>query len=204
MSKMINYKIILASKSFIRIKILKNAGIIFKPVDSMIDERRIQKKYQENEQFHIKDLALALAEEKAMVVSGNYPDKLVIGCDQMLECDDEIFYKPQDTKSALIDLKKLKGKEHNLITSNVCVLNSVKIWQHTEISKMHMRNFTDEFIELYVTSMKNKINKVVAGYEIEGLGIQLFKKIEGDFFSIQGISLFQLLEFLQQSGYIRK
>ena len=67
-----------------------------------------------------------------------------------------------------------------------------------------MRDFTDEFIGSYATSMKNKINKVVAGYEIEGLGIQLFKKIDGDFFSIQGISLFQLLKFLRQAGYIKK
>jgi septum formation protein len=201
---MINHKIILASKSSIRINILKNAGLHFDSVDSMIDERQIQKKYQENIQFQIKDLALMLAEEKAMKVSEKYPEQLIIGCDQILECDNEIFHKPRDTSNALTDLKKLKGKKHNLITANVCVLNSRKIWQHTEISKMYMRDFTDEFIGSYVTSMKNKINKVVAGYEIEGLGIQLFKKIDGDFFSIQGISLFQLLKFLRQAGYIKK
>lgn len=201
---MINYKIILASKSLIRMNILKNAGLNFDSVDSKIDERQIQKKYQENKKFLIKDLALALAEKKAMVISERYPQQLIIGCDQILECDEKIFHKPQDASTALIDLKKLKGKQHNLITSNVCILNSKKIWQHTEISKMCMRNFTDEFIESYVIAMGNKINKVVAGYEIEGLGIQLFEKIDGDFFSIQGLSLFQLLKFLRQSGYISK
>ena len=106
---MINHKIILASKSSIRINILKNAGLHFDSVDSMIDERQIQKKYQENIQFRVKDLALTLAEEKAMKVSEKYPEQLIIGCDQILECDNEIFHKPRDTSNALTDLKKLKG-----------------------------------------------------------------------------------------------
>ena len=114
----------------------------------------------------------------------------------------KIILKPKNIEESKEQLRQLSGKTHKLITATVCVLNNKKVWSYVSEQNMKMRLFSDNFIDGYISKMKDNILSIVGGYEIEGLGINLFDEIGDDLFSIQGISILNLLNYLRKMDYI--
>ncbi len=188
-------RIILASGSVIRQAILKNAGIDFETLTKPVDEAAI-KKAMLADNAAIKDIADALAETKAMRVS-QFETGLVIGADQILEFEDQIFDKPENIDVARERLQLLRGKTHNLIGALVICENAKPVWRYHSRTQLTMREFSDQFLEDYLAKEGDLVTKSVGAYRFEGLGAQLFTKVEGDFFSILGLSLLPLLDYLR-------
>ena len=186
-------KIILASKSRARQALLKNSGIKFRAVPADIDERKFSKGLKPAR------AAQELAKRKALAISAQYPDALVIGADQILECGGKIFSKAKDKKDAAKKLKSLRGKTHKLISA-VCVTQGKKVlWSHTDVAKLTMHNFDDAFLTLYMSKAGPSLTRAVGAYELEGAGAWLFKKVQGDYFTVLGLPLLPLLQFLKRS-----
>lgn len=196
--------IILASKSSVRKNLLSNSGIEFEVISSDYDEKKLQDKYL-NKNCSIVDvkyLTEELSFQKALDVSKIHNDSLIIGCDQILYFNNKIMLKPKNIEEAKEQLRQLRGNTHKLITTTLCVLNKKKVWSHISEQNMKMRIFTDNYIDGYMSRMENNILSIVGGYEIEGLGINLFDEIGDDIFSIQGISILHLLGYLREMEYI--
>lgn len=185
--------IILASKSPTRIKLLENAGIKFRAVEHGVDEEEIKLSMLSSKP---REVAVKLSELKALKVSSSNPNAFVIGSDQVLDFNGKLFSKAPDKKSAMEQLKTLNGQEHKLITSTVAVKNNTVIWRHLDESQMKMRNLDEKAIAKYISEIDEETFNIVGVYAIEKEGIKLFKSIEGDIFSIQGISMLQLAQFL--------
>ena len=190
-------KIILASKSNIRINLLKNTGVPFTSIGSNYDESIIQTEYTKVKQNieTVKTMVYKLALEKAKNISKDHQEDIVIGCDQVLLFDDKIFLKPKSIKESVSQLKQLSGNIHNLVTGTLCIKNEREVWHYISVQEMKMRKLSDEYIGNYIKSMNDKVFSVLGGYEIETIGINLFEKIGKDLFSIQGISILELLVF---------
>ena len=195
-------KIVLATKSRARIDILKNAGIDFSFKAANINED-LPKNELLSHTAPATQLAFLLAELKAHEVSKTSPNALVIGADQVLTCRNRWFSKAKTIEEARENLKFLRGKTHYLVNGLVVVKDNRLIWHHINKVKLTMRHFSDEFMEEYLATEKDIYN-CVGGYKIEGLGAQLFRKIEGDVFSIMGLPLMPLLELLRKEGAIKK
>lgn len=193
--------IILASGSEIRAKILIDSGVscVIYPAD--IDEKYYKDNFKKSK--NIKDSVETLAELKALHVSKKYADKIVIGADQILECDGIWFDKPENTAQAKEHIKILRNKTHNLVSGVAVVKNGECIWSYSECVKMTMRDFSDDFLDYYIESTKNDICSSVGAYQLEGIGSQLFSKIEGCYFSILGLPLIPLLKFLRSIGVLK-
>ena len=193
--------IILASKSRVRSRLLKQAGVNFLVRLPNVDEAAIKKKAGN---VSTKKLARNLAETKARQVSADFNDALVIGADQVLECQGVFFDKPAEQKAAREHLLKLRGKTHQL-TSSVCVAQRGEIvWCHTECADMTMLNFSNDFIEYYLETAGDNIQASVGAYQLEDIGIQLFESIKGDYFTILGLPLLPLLGFLRTKNGVFK
>ena len=198
------YSIILGSKSEIRRNLLKNAGVKFKVVESGFDETQLKDTIdsQACEQEEIEDLVKKLSYEKAKIISDRYNKNVIIGCDQILFFDNRIFNKPNNFEESYQQLRELSGKNHKLITATICVKESREIWSYVSVQNMRMRKLSDSYIEKYIDSVGDIVLNILGGYEIEGKGINLFESIGDDLFSIQGISILQLINFLREAGYI--
>jgi len=186
--------LILASSSQVRSKLLKNAGIKFSVYPAEIDETKIK---NDSVSVPVDKLTNNLAATKAGVVSNRFKNKIIIGADQILECEGEIFDKPLEKSVARQNLLKLRGKTHQLISS-VCVAEDGEIiWSNTDIAKLTMLNLSDDNIDRYLTLAGSSVYSSVGAYRLEDIGIQLFKEIEGDYFTILGLPLLPLLDFLR-------
>ncbi len=197
-------QIILASKSSVRKNLLSNSGIEFKVICSDYDEKNLQDKYF-NKNCSIDDvkyLTEELSSQKALDVSKTHKESLVIGCDQILYFNNKIMLKPKNIEESREQLRQLRGNTHKLITTTLCMLNKKKVWSHISEQNMKMRIFSDNYIDWYISRMGNNILSIVGGYEIEGLGINLFDEIGDDIFSIQGISVLHLLSYLREMEYL--
>ncbi len=193
--------IVLASASTTRRDVLTHAGLRFEAVAAYIDEDEI-KRSAKAEGLSAGDAAMALAEMKAARVARKYPEALVIGCDQLLVCNDQWFDKPADAAGAVEHLKKLRGQAHTLETAVVCVRNGVIIWHHLARPRLTMRQFSDAFLTQYMSAEGEAVTGSVGAYRLEGLGIHLFDRIEGEFSAILGIPLLPLFGFLRQHGVL--
>jgi septum formation protein len=191
--------IILASTSATRQSMLRSAGVTPNAVASGVDEAPIKLSFREAGQSSTA-AAMALAREKALAVSARHPDALVIGADQILDCEGRWFDKPADLPAAAEHLRKLSARVHRLETAVVCAVAGACRWEHSEAPELKMRPLSDKFIAAYVESESDQILHSVGAYRLEGLGIQLFERIDGDFFTILGLPLLRLLAFLRQSG----
>ena len=194
-------EIILASKSQVRSRLLKRAGVDFfvRPPD--VDEVVIKKKAGN---VSTRKLARILAETKARQVSSDFTDALVIGADQVLECQGVLFDKPAGKKAAREHLMKLRGKTHHL-TCSVCVAQGGEIiWCQTDRADMTMLNFSNDFVEYYLEKAGDNIQASVGAYQLEDIGIQLFESIRGDYFTILGLPLLPLLGFLRTTNGVFK
>ena len=193
--------IILASGSKIRAQILQDADVPFKVLSKPVDEGAI-KSAMLSEGSRLRDIADALAEAKSMRVSRNEPG-LVIGADQIMTMDGELFDKPPTIEAARERLLSMRGKVHKLIGAIVISEGGAPVWRHVSIVTLHVRNFSDEWLENYIAAEGELMTKSVGAYRFEGRGAQLFSKVDGDSFSIMGLSLLPLLDYLRLRGALK-
>jgi septum formation protein len=190
--------LILASGSAARRRLLEAAGIAFDVDVPRVDEEAAKASLRgEGAKPH--DQAVALAELKALSVSTRR-DGFVIGADQMLALKEEAFDKPKSAAEAREHLLRLRGRTHELITAAVVARGDTVIWRHVDTPRLTMRAFTDAFLESYLASAAEGVLTSVGGYQLEGVGAQLFERVEGDYFSILGLQLLPLLSFLREQG----
>ena len=195
--------IILASKSKVRALLLKNAGLRFVSVDAAIDEEQVKLSYI-NAGYTPRDVADVLADMKAKKLSNRFPNQLVIGCDQILAFREQIISKAKNINDLVHQLKVLEGNEHIVYSASVVYINNKPEWRFIGSANMTMRSLSDDFILKYVEDNWKKIQHSVGGYEIESYGASLFSKIDGDHFSVLGIPLLQLIDYLINRGVIKQ
>jgi len=191
--------VVLASTSTTRRSILENAGVVVEAVAPHVDEEEI-KLAMTAEKASGAEIAEVLAERKAYSVSRQRPHDLVVGADQILEIDNKIFSKPVDLESAREVLALLRGREHRLLSCVCVVRNSQRLWHKLDIAELTMRDYSDEYLEAYLQAVGDKALAGPGSYLIEGVGSQLFSKISGDHFTILGLPLIPLLDFLRVQG----
>jgi septum formation protein len=192
-------RIVLASGSRFRKAMLEAAGIDIDIVPAEIDERTVEKTL-EGTGASPEDVAQVLAEAKALDVSGRQPGRLVLGCDQTLSLSDELFHKPKDMEDARRHLLKLSGRTHQLNSAAVLVRNGETLWRDVGIARLTMRKLEPAFIGRHLARVGPMALNSVGAYQIEGEGVQLFEKIEGDYFTIVGLPLLPLIRELRELG----
>ena len=193
--------IILASSSPYRRKLLEDAGVEFSVLKPDLDERAIEAPLARTG-VTPEEVALVLAEAKATAVSEARPGALVIGSDQTLSLGDEMFHKPADVEGARRHLLKLSGRTHHLNSAVVLARNGEAVWRHVSVARMTMRDLEPGFIGRHLAAVGEVALTSVGAYQIEGRGIQLFEKIDGDHFTIVGLPLLPLLAALRSFGAI--
>ena len=193
--------VILASASKSRAQILHAACVPHQIDPATIDEAAVKRSLA-REGAPPFAVAETLAGLKAQQVSQRHRGALVIGADQVLECGGQLFDKPDDLDQARAHLVALRGRRHTLAAGVSVVCDGAVIWYHTDQAHLDMRDLSDGFIEWYVDRMGDQICDSVGAYKLEGLGAQLFNKIDGDFFSILGLPLLPLLQVLRDHGAV--
>ena len=193
--------LVLASASPVRAWALKNVGLVFEIDPSDVDESLI-KQAMNGTQASPKDVASELAERKALAVSRRRPEAWVIGADQVLVFDNTIFDKPANLQEAATHLRQLRGHSHDLISAVCVARGSQPEWHYAEAVRLHVRDFSDRFLESYLSEAGESVVTSVGAYRLEGLGAQLFSRIEGDYFAVLGLPLLPLFNFLRSQGVI--
>jgi len=193
--------LILASKSTARAALLRAAGVDFAVDAATIDENAVRTSFRADG-CAAEEVALALAEMKAARVSRAHPGALVIGADQLLDCEGTWFDKPADMAGARRDLRALRGRTHRQISAVCVVVEGATLWRCTKAARLTMRPFSDAFLDDYLARAGEEVCACVGAYRLEGLGAQLFACIEGDYFTILGLPLLPLLEFLRGHGVV--
>lgn len=196
-----NNKIVLASQSIHRKTLMENAGLNFTCQPADIDERTIELAIKDTGATP-KELALILASAKALDVSQKIPGAYVIGSDQTLSLNDELFHKPEDMEAARRTLLKLSGQAHTLNSGVSIAKDGETIWQHVSIAELTMRDLSPEFIGRHLSQAGEQILTSVGAYQLEKEGVQLFDKIGGDFFTIVGLPMLPLLAQLRELNVI--
>lgn len=195
-----NQSIILASGSASRRKLLADAGVSAQSIKPNVDEDAA-KIAMRREGLSIRDQAMQLAEMKAEKVSASVSG-LVIGGDQMLNLDGEGFDKPVNLDGAANHLRRLSGRTHILETAIVVFENGAPVWRHVAQPKLTVRTLSEGFIEKYVARCGVPLLSTVGAYQLEGIGAQIFSRIEGDYFSILGLPLLPLLDYFRIRGVL--
>ena len=195
-------EIILASGSKIRATILQNAGVKFRVQTSRVDEDAF-KESMRAEGLSPMDQADYLAQMKSEKVSSQAKG-LVLGADQMLSLNGGGFDKPKTREEAFERLKEFSGKTHHLECAAVISENGEAVWRYIARPKLTMRKLSDEYINTYLDQIGDAAFESVGAYQLEGLGVQLFSAIEGDYFSILGLPLLQILDYLRERGVLAR
>jgi len=186
--------LILASQSHARQALLTNAGISFEAVTADIDERGVQ---QASGLAAPGEIASLLAREKALSVSARQPGKFVIGADQTLALGERLFSKPAGRAQAAAQLRALAGRSHELHSAVAVARDGKILFEAVAIAGMTMRRLGDAEIDVYLDEAGDAVTSSVGAYQLEGLGVHLFERIEGDHFTILGLPLLPLLAFLR-------
>ena len=186
--------LILASQSRARQMLLQNAGIAFEAKPADIDERALQ---QSSGLSAPADIAALLAREKAVAVSMQAPDRYVVGADQTLALGNRLFNKPFDRAQAAEQLGLLASRTHELNSAIAVARGGKTVFAHIAVARMSMRPVTDAEIEAYLDRAGEAVTSSVGAYQLEGLGVHLFERIEGNHFTILGLPLLPLLAFLR-------
>ncbi|NOX39592.1 MAG: septum formation protein Maf [Alphaproteobacteria bacterium] len=203
MTKPTSPALILASASTIRAEMLRNAGVAFKAIQARTDEDSV-KAAMLNEGAKSRDIADALAELKARRVSMMHPIARVIGADQVLEFQGEILSKPTSMTEARQHLVALRGQKHSLISAAVIYHNNRPEWRHVAKTDLWMRDFSDAYLDHYLTRLGEEALSCVGSYKLEAEGVRLFSRIEGDYFCVLGMPLVQILGHLTNIGQLEK
>ena len=197
-------QLLLASASLSRRKLLEAAGVPFRVVAANVDEaalkRRLAARGAQNSPAAI---AKSLAAAKAQSASSTFGACLVVGADQVLVLDDELFDKPEDLVAARAQLKRLRGRVHQLLTAVALAQEGEVVWSMVDHATLQMRDFSDAFLDTYLAEAGPSLCQIVGSYAIEGRGIQLFQRIDGDHFTIVGLPLVPLLDELRARGVIQ-
>lgn len=193
--------LVLASASPSRRAMLEAAGLDCVIDPPAVDEDSI-KQAMRADGAGPADVAEALAEMKAKQVSRRHPNAMVVGADQMLECGTVWFDKPVDRDHARGHLQALRGKSHRLIASVVVVQNEARQWHFNGSVTLTMRPFSDGFLDDYLDRAGDRVLTSVGAYQLEGLGAQLFNKVDGDYFTVLGLPLLPLLDYLRTRGVL--
>jgi septum formation protein len=187
-------RLILASKSMARQDMLKRAGYDFDVIPADIDERAVSHDRPPEQ------LAQTLAQAKALDVSRRHPAAMVIGSDQILVFENNVLHKAENASSARKKLQKLRGKKHTLISAVALATEGKIVFSWADTAHLSMKNFNDDVLEKYLSSAGDILTSCVGCYALEGLGIHLFEKIEGDYFTILGMPLLPLINALEREG----
>jgi septum formation protein len=194
--------LILASTSKTRTRLLEAAGLSFATKAPGLDERAMRDAISGEDALGPHDVAEVLARAKAEAVSDGASGAVVIGADQVLAIGDQMLAKPDTMEAARRQLLDLNGKTHQLHTSVAVATKGEASWAYTDVATLTMRKLSPEFIGHYLAAAGAAVLQSVGAYQIESIGIQLFDKIEGDFFSILGLPLLPLLDTLRREGVI--
>jgi septum formation protein len=186
--------LILASQSRARQMLLANAGIEFEAVPADIDERAVQ---QSSRLASPGEIAALLAREKALSVSMRHPGQYIVGADQTLALGPRLFSKPGGRTQAAEQLRALSGDRHELHSAVAVARDGKILFEIVSIAEMTMRRLGEAEIEAYLNEAGEAVTSSVGAYQLEGLGVHLFERIEGDHFTILGLPLLQLLAFLR-------
>ena len=194
-------RLVLASASKSRRALLAAAGLAFEVRPADIDEAAV-KRDARAEGMGAEVTALLLAELKASAVALREPGALVIGADQILACDGVWFDKPADAAAAAEQLRALRGRTHTLATAVVCQQGELPLWHRVARPSLVMREFSDTFLAAYLAAEGSAVTTTVGAYRLEGRGIHLFERIEGEHSAILGLPLLELLGFLRRHGVL--
>src|SRR6202050_985616 len=178
--------LVLASGSAVRRTLLEAAGILVTVHAADIDERRLE---AEASSMPAAEIAALLARAKASLVAKSFPGRLVLGADQILTLDDKRFAKPADRAAARAQLRAFAGSTHEVHSEVALVQDAATLFQHADTARLTMRSFSDEFLDHYLDIAGAAVTASVGAYQLEGPGIQLFERIEGDYFTILGLPL---------------
>ncbi|OPZ00857.1 septum formation inhibitor Maf [Bradyrhizobium sacchari] len=191
--------LVLASQSSARKMLLANAGLAFEAVTADIDERGIQASSNLSDP---REIALLLAREKAKAVSADRPGSYVIGADQTLALGSRLFNKPTGRAQALAQLRDLAGNSHELNSAVAVARDGTIVFEDVSVARMTMRPMSEAELPAYLDAAGDAVTRSVGAYQLEGLGIHLFERIEGDHFTILGLPLLPLLAFLRSQQLI--
>lgn len=194
-------RVILASRSAARGALLSGAGVTFETADAGVDEDALKAGLLA-EGVRPRDVADALAEAKAVKVSGRARGALVIGADQTMDVDGVLYDKPRSMAEARERLAKLRGRAHRLHSGVVVARDGQPIWREVVSATLTMRPFSDAYLDGYLTRGGEALLSSVGAYQLEGEGAQLFSRIEGDYFAILGLPLLGLLDLLRRHGAV--
>ncbi|HVA12935.1 MAG TPA: Maf family nucleotide pyrophosphatase [Stellaceae bacterium] len=191
--------LVLASASAARARLLTAAGVAAERDPAGVDEARVKAESRRRGHSAV-ECAQRLAEAKARAVAARHSTRLVLGADQILDCDGRWFDKPADRADARAQLGALNGRTHELVTAATIVRDGEVLWCALERPRLTMRHCGEGFLEGYLAAMGDRVLSTVGGYELEGYGVQLMARIEGDCFSVLGLPLLGVLEFLRATG----
>jgi septum formation protein len=189
--------LVLASRSQSRANLLTAAGIPIEVLPADIDERGIEARTPGQD---ARAAALLLAVEKARAIAAQRPGRLVLGADQTLALGARRFSKPADRAAAVEQLQSLGGKTHALNSAVAVMRDGDVLFEHVETARLTMRDFSNKFLQEYLERVGDAALSSVGGYQLETLGVQLFERIEGDYFTILGLPLMSVLDFLRRDG----
>lgn len=195
-------RLILASASAARATLLTGAAVAFEAMPARVDEESYRRQWVRDGREPA-GLATALAREKAFAASAERRQQIVLGCDQVLLLENEPIGKCASIAEARALLGRLRGRTHELVTAAALVREGRILWEHAETSRLTIRDFSDAFLEEYVSLAGDALTGCVGCYRVEGVGIQLFERVEGDYFSILGLPLVPLLGELRRLGLAR-
>ncbi len=193
-------RLVLASRSPARARLLADAGVSFRVEASAVDEGALKSRAL-SEGRGAKAIALVLAEAKALAVSAGCED-LVIGADQTLDLDGRLFDKPPTLQAARAQLQALRGREHQLHAAVALTRGETVVWSTVETARLNLRPFSDAFLESYLDAEGNVLLGCVGAYRLEALGAQLIERVEGDYFTVLGLPLLPLLAELRRQGLL--
>jgi septum formation protein len=194
-------RLVLASSSDTRAELLRSAGVLFDQVPARIDEIAIRAS-MEDDGATPRDVVDALAEFKARKGHDKVPDAVVMGSDQVLSFKGRIFGKPADRKAAARQLEELQGQTHFLLSGAVIYHNGSPVWRVIGQARMTMHALTLNEIDTYLDKAWPDVSSSVGAYHAEGYGARLFSRIDGDWFSVLGFPLLEVLSFLRLRGWL--
>jgi septum formation protein len=189
--------LVLASRSLVRRTLLEAAGVPIEICPADIDERGVEAGAPLQAPVAI---AALLAREKASVIARRNRERLVLGADQTLSLDGRRFTKPADRAAARAQLRALSGRTHELYSAIAFVQDGAVLFEHVGVARLAMRAVSDRFLDAYLDAVGDAATASVGAYQLEGFGIQLFERLDGDYFTVLGLPLLTALDFLRRHG----